>query len=144
MDENLNKYTIMFGFIIFVDMKKDFYRANSHVWLQDRKTKQWVDSSPLVDKDEVGGRQYLVLSSSMFTWQERVELLSSPAKYTLGAMINKVIIPEILQNCLVVNGAYETIGGNARDLRIMECGFISTGGNGDVLINMKQDSLTFC
>ena len=120
-DGQARMYKIVFGFTIFVDMKRKFIRANGHCWAEHKITNEWHDPSPLTDDNEPTRRQYLVKCSKLFNSEERVNCMISPRDFTLGAIINRAIIPEVLQNCLLINAIYETINIRAEELRLVSC-----------------------
>ena len=153
-DGQARMYKIVFGFTIFVDMKRKFIRANGHCWAEHKITNEWHDPSPLTDDNEPTRRQYLVKCSKLFNSEERVNCMISPRDFTLGAIINRAIIPEVLQKCLLINAIYEAINIRAEELRLVSCTKImesQTVGHGkqqtqceaNVLVNISSNSFSY-
>ncbi len=89
---NPSKFRVLWGFIVFADVDKEFVRANAHCWLEylrGPKKGQWLDPTPLVDKDEPDGRQLLITSRNLFTVEERKTILRSPESYNLGCLLSR-------------------------------------------------------
>lgn len=101
-----DKYEPVFGFIVFVDMKTKFIRANAHVWLVHKETDEWIDPTPLTDEEEELGKQMLVRSDFLFTKEERKLYLTNPDFYNPGAILSHMIVPKEYQDLLVLEHQY--------------------------------------
>jgi hypothetical protein len=138
------KYNVVFGFMVFVDMKLRFVRANAHLWLKDKVTNKILDPSPLTDSKEPSGRQYLIESPSLFTVTERLMVLREPRAYCLGAILSRAVIPEFLQKQMCLSTLNERVAIRVEDLRIVPCERIDTSDNHmqekTVLIDMKKNT----
>lgn len=121
--DNKNLYDIIFGFVLFHDPQCNFIRANSHIWLENRDTKEWYDPSPLIDENEKLGAQMLVRSKSLFTPGERETVLANPDIYNIGAIINHPLVPDKYQMLLQLERHYILI--HASELRLEKIGMYS-------------------
>jgi len=141
-----DRHRLVFGFIVFVDIKMRFLRANAHTWLEDKKTNEWVDPSPLVDNKEPSGSQYLLRSDALFTVHERLCILKSPSIYCLGGIINRAFIPDIFQ--LGVSQVFnENVNIKAHEHRLIIIHNLGRGGGQEhqqpqrnVVLDMKTNT----
>ena len=136
-DEKLN-YSIVFGFVVYIDPGCGFFRANGHIWLQNDKTGEWVDPTPICDPG-VDEELLLVRSEHFLTRQEREFVIASPNSYALGAMVSHSIVPPGLDKMdprmRVVGMMFHLINKPAEEMRLYSLsdnpfGGLEAKGNG--------------
>lgn len=85
-------YEPVFGFILYVDMAKGFFRANGHIWVCNKRTGDWFDPTP--SSDPMDERLLLLRSEVYLTPRERELVLEHPTAFSLGAIISHDLFPK--------------------------------------------------